>query len=94
MIWVLGVVLHLVAVGEPMIEFKLALYLGVCVLETYLLKHFTISTDTIEWLISLGDRFKGSPLYVLFPAREELNDRIHLWKVPLDMEMKFSKVTY
>lgn len=41
-IWIMGLLLHLIVTGEPIVTFKLILYLGVCVAEIHTLKYFTI----------------------------------------------------
>jgi len=45
MIWVIGLFMHLIVVGNPMIQLKLVMYLLVCAIEVYVLKFMVASYD-------------------------------------------------
>jgi hypothetical protein len=77
-----------------MVILKLVLYLTICVAEVFILKHFTISSQTIKKLRGFLSTSKGKPLSYFLPDTTEPGELIDRWAVPLDMELKFSKITY
>lgn len=79
MIWLIGCLLHLMFVSDPLIQFKLGLYLLVCALEVYVVKYFTISSDTITKIPDLKKRFDVDLLFFFLPTGNEIHDRIQLW---------------
>ena len=79
MIWILGFAIHMMCVKEAVIQFKLILYLVVCVLEIYILKYMVIGLST------------HPHLYNLFQNPTAPNSD---WAYPIDMDQKQNKLTY
>lgn len=67
MVWVIGLFMHMIVVGQPMIQFKLTLYLLVCAFEVYVLKFMTANEQQVEYIVNLSKLTNLGPLSVFFP---------------------------
>jgi len=91
MIWMIGLVLHMIVIGQVAIYFKLVLYLLVCVAEIYSLKYMTPNRIVVKNLMAT----QSNPILKQFlPTQETFNDVMHIWKDPIDMDNKANKITY
>ena len=87
--------IHVVCVGNGVIQLKLLCYMAVCAFEIYVLKYMVCDYDTFRRLDEFANQQLGSFLRVFIPASpEESQDRLNLWGRPIDMDTKENKLTY
>ena len=87
--------IHVVCVGNAVIQLKLLCYVAVCAFEVYVLKYMICDYDSYQQLDIIASQPMGSFLRPLIPQNpEESQDRLSLWSRPIDMDTKENKLTY
>ena len=93
-IWIMGLLLHLIVSGEPLVTIKLILYLGVCIAEIHTLKYFILPPVFIKSLMSYNNTHNIPLLGYFVPTDRKFQSRMVVFSKPVNMDDKANKITY
>lgn len=81
--------------GKPFLFASLILYLGICLVEVFTLKFFTITRNFIKQMMAITPAHPFHKFVNPFlPSNEDLDATARLYGSPIDMDNKVNKITY